>query len=511
MDPAALQRLLQEAEQHIQSGRLPTAWNMLERGRRKAPSEPAIISLMVAIQISNKQPAQAERMANQLVQQQPQSAQAQLTFGDALEAMGKGEEAVTAWQKAASLDSQLAAPHTRLAHYWEAKKIYMEAESAAEKALQADSRDVQATLIRARCDGIKNQPDQAVKRLLKLPFDALKPDQRVTYYFELAKQQTGSRRYQQAFDAYIEANRLQNLQAPGDSPGRLATTEIPQLVELAQQLPSLWPQAAAVAHALPMTPGLQPPIFCIGFPRAGHSLLARMLAAHPRLMVMTDHTIHQSLKRAVGAKTTLELIKGVNPQQLLTLRAHYLKEQQRLTGERPPSISLVDVHSANLVELPLLLLLFPNAQFIQLQRHPLDLALQLFIRRSEASDPATFRVGTFKEAASLYVAQMNLHTQLSQLQPMKRVVVKYESMIENMPNAMQHLLKGLGLPWNDAIRQYRTMPVRRLFSPYTIDAQVEMLHGQELNLWQGFSGSFRGLLPALDPYVRHEGYPPVSR
>ncbi|ABK46037.1 Tetratricopeptide TPR_2 repeat protein [Magnetococcus marinus MC-1] len=490
-------KLLQDAQEHLLRGRLPTAWNILDRALRSTPGDAAILSLMAQIQRQRGDLPLSEKLARMAIAAHPEDGQGHLALGHTLAKQGRSSEAEKCWQQAAILDPTNPEPHLSMAQLAEQEKRYIEAESAADRALSLKPDHLQATMIRARCDAMRNQPDQGAKRLLKLSTASMLPAQRVDYYFELGHLQQDARRYQQAFESYSEANRLQHLTAqPSESPR--AEQLIPQLAQWSAALPPPNPTPIAA-------PGKQP-VFIMGYPRSGFTLLSQMLAAHPRLVVMSGYRLPSSLVERLAPHSYPSGLAQLDPPTLAAMRQLYFKHVQRIIGALPAPATLVDMHPLHILDLPMIQRLFPHAAIIHLTRHPMDAALQCFIRHTHAHDPATVMVRSLHEAVALYVAMMNLLNASLRLQPATLHTLRYESIVENMPMAVQTLLTRLNIPWDDAIHRYRGVPMRRLFNAQGSLPEAPPLHSRQVALWPVFHSYLRPFIPLLDPYAHYLGF-----
>ena len=124
------------------------------------------------------------------------------------------------------------------------------------------------------------------------------------------------------------------------------------------------------------------PVFIVGFPRSGTTMLEQMLDAHPRYVSMDERTLLQTLRRADGSQG-LRLSRATGPPR----RDADLAELRRCIGRKPhkvvelaPGQILVDKNPLNMLRLPMIRRLFPNARIILALRHPCDVLLSCYMQ-----------------------------------------------------------------------------------------------------------------------------------
>ena len=139
-------------------------------------------------------------------------------------------------------------------------------------------------------------------------------------------------------------------------------------------------------RAVPRTDTAQP-IFIVGFPRSGTTLVEQTLSAHPRICAgdelpfvneITD-AMTRTLNSPLGYPEALaELWMGDRRHGLDELRDYYLAQVARLGIVEPDAAWFTDKMPLNETHLGLIALMFPRAPLIHVVRHPLDIMLSVF-------------------------------------------------------------------------------------------------------------------------------------
>ena len=175
------------------------------------------------------------------------------------------------------------------------------------------------------------------------------------------------------------------------------------------------------------------PVFIIGFPRSGTTLLDSLLRGHPDLEVFEETDAVSSLvNRLAGpADEDLSRLARLSEQEAAALRALYFeglarrRAAQNATEQARPGATTVDRFALNIIYLGELCRVFPQARFILALRHPADCVLSCFMQTFyETSANASFH--TLEDAAHLYDAVFSLWRQQMEALKPKLIQVKYE-------------------------------------------------------------------------------------
>jgi len=249
------------------------------------------------------------------------------------------------------------------------------------------------------------------------------------------------------------------------------------------------------------------PIFIVGFPRSGTTLLEQVLDAHPLLQSMDEQPF---LLRAVvevtnrGIHYPAELNK-LTQEALDDIRAHYwdgARERARLL----PGRRLVDKNPLNMILLPLIRRLFPNARIILTIRHPCDTVLSCFLQHFR-SDLAllcrdlTTLAKTYSRAFGFWYSQWPLSRPFS-------CELRYERLAANFAMEVEKLSVFLELPWHEAMLAPGEHARAKGFIGTPSYAQViEPVSNRSVGRWKHYERHFReDVLTILEPWIERWGY-----
>jgi len=321
--------------------------------------------------------------------------------------------------------------------------------------------------------------------------------------FPLAKSLDALRRFDEAYAALEEAHRSQIAFLTAIT-GKTLADESPTM-SLVQN--GCDPKDIASWNES-MTPEAEDsPIFIVGFPRSGTTLLEQTLDAHPRLKSMDEQPF---LKKAndemmdSGIRYPAELGK-LDTAQLQSIRARYWERVRKKITLRPEQ-RLVDKNPLNMLRLPLIRRIFPNARIILAIRHPCDTLLSCFMQQFRAPDLAFLCRDLLTLARTYRLAFDYWYAQLPLLQPISREL-RYESFVTDFESQVRGLSDFLQLPWDDAMLAPGEHARAKGFISTPSYAQViQQVNNRSVGQWKSYAGHFEGILPILMPCIERWNY-----
>jgi predicted Zn-dependent protease len=257
------------------------------------------------------------------------------------------------------------------------------------------------------------------------------------------------------------------------------------------------------AQLAPLAPGSRrSPAFLVGFPRSGTTLLDTFLMGHP------DTRVLEEVHMLGAAETEMGSVAGMphRPQSQLERARHaYFAELDRHV-ERGFSGLVVDKMPLNMLALPMIHALFPDAKVIFAQRHPCDCVLSCFMQGFVLNDAmASFL--DIGDAADLYDAAMSLWSRSRDLLDQPVHSLAYEEMIEDPERALRPLIEFLGLEWRSELLDHRaTAKARGAIITPSYDQVVQPLNRAPSGRWRRYEKQLEPILPVLLPWAERLGY-----
>lgn len=251
----------------------------------------------------------------------------------------------------------------------------------------------------------------------------------------------------------------------------------------------------------------QSPIFVLGFPRSGTTLLEQMLDAHPRLQSMDERIF---LQDAIGFMQESgfrypEELGSLTPPILANLRDTYW---QRVAGvvKLDPGVRLVDKNPLNMLRLPMIHRLWPNARLILALRHPCDVILSNYMQSFRAP---RFRImcSSLERLARSYANAMQFWLHHAELFRPAVLELRYEDLLDDFATQSQHVATHLDLSDVDALAKFQEHARAKGFISTPSYAQVvEPLNKKAVGRWQRYREYLEPVLPVLQPMIERWGY-----
>jgi hypothetical protein len=203
-----------------------------------------------------------------------------------------------------------------------------------------------------------------------------------------------------------------------------------------------------LARARPWSSDSQLPLFIVGMPRSGTTLLAAMLSNHPAIGTAGElPTIHEFTLRladVTGSSAAYpQAVTMITPAVAASLATAYETRLKRDNGSAFTYI--IDKHPLNFRHLGLIAMLFPRCHIIHCTRHPLDTALSNYFQRFSVAYDYSFDL---RNIGRFYAEYARLMAHWRSVLPAQMIEIRYEDMIAQTEQVARRALDFLGLPWD---------------------------------------------------------------
>jgi tetratricopeptide (TPR) repeat protein len=344
-------------------------------------------------------------------------------------------------------------------------------------ALKPDFPDPWFNLVNIRnYQDLENAEARTIRRLLDMPGTAT--NAREILSFALGKIYDDCGHYDEAFECFKLANQIRNASVAYKPDDVAKMTD--DIIDIFSK--------DFLARPFTSSPASQSPLFIVGMPRSGTTLLANILSHHraigtagelPAIIEFSPDLVELAKKGFPYPQA----VKQFTPTAITRLVNDYEKRLTRDIGSNTP-LYVIDKNPLNFRHLGFISLLFPKAQVIHCTRNPLDTGLSNYLVRFPLNLDYSFDL---RNIGHFYREYTRLMEHWRQVLPLKMIEISYEEMVLNMEPTARRTLEFLGLEWDE-----------RCLSPHTNPCAVETA-----SQWQVRQPVYRHALERWRHYEKH--------
>ena len=243
------------------------------------------------------------------------------------------------------------------------------------------------------------------------------------------------------------------------------------------------------------------PIFVIGMPRSGTSLVEQIIASHPKAFgagELDDMGFIAAMMGMKGVQTDVAVdpqrIESMSQPEVVKAATRYLN---RLLRRSPGAVRIVDKMPHNFERLGLIALMFPRARVIHCRRDPLDTCLSIFMQDFQQ---AHGYAGDLKSLGLYYTEYASLMNHWRQVLPVPPLDVDYERLIEDAPTEIPKIIDFAGLKWDDACLTFHR--TRRAVATSSHWQVRQPIYATSIKRWHNYRQFLTPLIDALGNTVQ---------
>lgn len=440
---------------------------------------------------------QAEQNYRQVLEIDPSNIAACHNLGQIFFVTQRLSEAIDYFQRAAEAAPKVAEFRASLATMQEAENQLDAADSSARMALDCEPGNVTAAIALARVLRRRKRAVEALKVLSAGDLGTCMPRTQIAYWSERGQVLEVLERYGEAFDAFAQSKkRLAETRQPYN---RAATEQA-----LARERSVLTRERAKAWALQPQQPGTQAPLFIVGFPRSGTTLLEQMLGCHSQVVACGE--LETSIVRESGRPDypdNLSRLDEKERQVLLTsLRSDYLAELGRHAGHAPAARYASDKLPLNLMRIGLIRLLFPEAKIIHVMRHPLDAVLSAYFTPFLFGNEWSLHMA---DTAHMFIQTWQHAEAMRGLAGTQFLRVRYEDLVTNPEPVLKRVLTFLELPWApECLAFHQSQRIARTASYAQVTRKLYQTSKERYRHYLEYIGT--ETLELLHPVIAEAGY-----
>jgi Tfp pilus assembly protein PilF len=364
------------------------------------------------------------------------------SWGAALLEDGSSGEALAKCLEAVERGPGLAETHNNLGLVELALGDFASAASRFRRALDLDPYygPAAANLTRTRrFDSIEDEDVRRVERLFDVP--ELDEQVEIDVRFALGKIHDDTGHYAQAFAHYRRANELKQRHStfvPGDYLDEIAARALVFNREF-------FAARADYGNSSDV------PVFIVGMPRSGTSLVEQVIASHPQVFGAGElPDISLCRDRLAQGRPGNDWVRDLDAAQITEVAELYLERLLTRSGDRYRRVA--DKMPANFLDLGLISLMFPRARVINCQRDRRDCGLSIYFRNFTSGHDYAYDLANIAVYQRGY-EQLLGHWHTAGL-PLQILDVSYESLVSDMEAQARRLIQFCGVNWDPACLEF---------------------------------------------------------
>ena len=372
---------------------------------------------------------------------QPQQAATLYHYGEVLLRLRRARDAVTAFERALQLEPDDAATHLGLGRALMAQGSMIQARRCLERAFALNPTLPGVSLNLARSHRFGSEDESTINKLEMLTEHPGMSERALSdLHFALGKIKDDCADHAQAFHHYRLANQIVAAHVSFD---RERFTRA--LTGLTQTFSHAYFQAHRGSGQTALTP-----VFIVGMPRSGTTLVEQVLASHPSVYGADELPFIDELTRQLGASVPYPRAAARMDDRLAwELSEKYLQQITELAGD---ALRVTDKLPANCFHLGFIASLFPRARIVHCRREPLDVGLSVFFQQFETGNEWTYDLS---DIGFFYRGYQQIMAHWRRVLPVVVHELYYEDLVSNHEPECRRLLEYCGLPWNpDCLRFY---------------------------------------------------------
>ena len=201
------------------------------------------------------------------------------------------------------------------------------------------------------------------------------------------------------------------------------------------------------------------PVFLIGFPRSGTTLLDTILRSHSGIDVVEEQPLVSKMMEKLGAAKSISDIEAIDLKSAKVLSDIYRHELEKSINIHENKL-VVDKLPLNILSIPIITKVFPDAKFLLALRHPLDCVLSCWMQNFTLNASMANMVDLVR-IVDLYCTTMEMLKLCEQRYSIDIHPIRYEDLVTDLKETISNLLNFLELSWEDQLKGYQKTALSR--------------------------------------------------
>ena len=390
----------------------------------------------------------------------PDQAKTYVVLGQVLADRGAREESDKMFARALELEPRNEALLIAIAQSKEQLNSIKDAEDLVYRILDLNlgpdnSHFLKARILLSRILKREMKPDEAAEILGEIEATATSNAEVASgYYYELGAQLDKAGKYHEAFTAFARANSSKNhlIDQEFKIDQFRKTVDVYKEV-FTETLLTKFRDQIGIDNSQPQ------PVFIVGFPRSGTTLLEQILGSHSiigaggELVALSEMQggISDILGNQQQYPDILNDLTSTSVENIENLRSSYFDFVNDQVDLEPGKKWFTDKMPGNLEAMGLISLLFPESPIIHIRRHPLSSCLSTFMTEFRHGHEFSLNIN---DTAEYYLEQMKLAEYYKSNLQLRYLEVRYEDLVQDTENIVRQVLVFIGVEWDPACLEF---------------------------------------------------------
>jgi tetratricopeptide (TPR) repeat protein len=424
---------------------------------------------------------EAEMHYRRAIAVEPGYAEAHNNLGNVLHVMGRTEDAVACYQQALTLDGNYVEALYNLGNALKELVRFGEAAATLRKAIALDPTNTGAYL--SLVDTQKLKPGDAdFEAMERLVTDkgALDDSKRLTLHFALARFYDDLGRYDEAFAHMVPGNALKRREIIYDEAA---------MNDYFARIKAVFTPEFMTAMAGVGDPSARP-LFILGMPRSGTTLVEQILATHPKIFGAGELDEFSKLAKELPYPDGLA---ALTPERLRKLGADYV---QRIEARGNGAVWITDKMPSNFFYVGLIRLALPNARIIHTRRNPVDTCLSCYSKLFVSlGQNFSYDMGELGRYWRQYDALMAHWRHI--LPDDAMLELHYADLVADLETEARRLLAWCGVDWDDSCLDFHRN--KRPVLTASVAQVRRPIYQSSVGRWRAYEHHLGPLLRELAP------------
>jgi len=349
--------------------------------------------------------------------------------------------------------------------------------------LQEGLANAEISLVYALLAGKRGDADSAIDHLEKiLGRDEINSDTRLRLHFITGDLYDGSGSYDEAFHHYERGNQLKGMYFDSYQYRR----DLDRTIDIFSDTNlCTYPRSSCQSDL---------PLFIVGMPRSGTSLVEQILASHKEIHGageladvgrLADVLQHGMRRGCYGLDFNLQ----VTTEQLDEVAKNYLGNLHR---NSQTALRITDKAPNNFLHLGYIELMFPHARIIHCKRNALDTCLSCYFQNFHAGHSYSFRL---EDVGRYYLGYLELMEHWKRVLQLPIHEIEYEELVDNPEREIRRLVDFSGLPWDESCLSHENSG--RVTRTASYDQANKPIYRRSMGRWRNYKQQIGPLIKEL--------------